>query len=433
MNFQRFLSLLAELPHKLTRRGFARNVATVATGSGAAIAINLLSAPILTRVYTPGEFGAFAAFLSISSILAVGASGRYELAVVLADTTEEARRLVLLCLGLSAAVAAGLFVAIPSLAPWLSGSVQLSRSLLWLIPPFVLLLSAGQALNNWLNWSKNYVVLGSGRVLRNTSAAGTQIGLSFLGFGSVGLAAGRILGESSFGLLAAVRYVRESTFGSEDIQWGELKALFTKHVRFPLYTLPSSLVNKTNSELPEILLLSLFDPRAAGLYALTRRAVDRPFGFLSNSVKEVFYRRFAESQRDDGDLEGVLTTATLAMAAIVVPPIILLMRVAPDLVAWVFGEEWREAGDYIRVLGPAIAVHLVVRSTSLSMYVMEKQDVVLWWTLTFLVLSTCGLVLGAHLGGPLTAVALLAGVRVAMYLIYYFANLYYARHAGNIA
>lgn len=426
---RRILQFYRNLPATVRRRGFARNVATVATGTGAAIGINLLSAPILTRLYTPEEFGIFAAFLSVSSIVAVGAAGRYELAVVLADTAAEARRLVLVCLGLSLVVSALLSLAIVGFSSRLVTISGIDPVLLWLLPPFVLLLTVGQTANNWLNWSSSYVLLGYSRTARNGGAAVAQIALAFRGLGTVGLVVGRILGEVIFVLISGWRFVRENVFSLRDLRMTALRDLLAKHVRFPIYTLPSAFISKTNAELPEILLLALFEPRAAGLYALTRRAVDRPLGFVSNSVREVFYRRFADSHREGENMVALLTKTTLGVAGIVTPPIAVLMLVAPTIVVWVFGAEWRETADFIRVLAPAIAVHLVVRSTGLSMYVLEKQNVVLWWTSAFLVLSVGGLVLGAQLGGALLAVGLLAAVRVVMYVLYFLANLAFTRTA----
>jgi O-antigen/teichoic acid export membrane protein len=45
--------------------------------------------PILTRVYTPENFGIFAFFISITVILSVIVAGRYELAIMLPDEKGE--------------------------------------------------------------------------------------------------------------------------------------------------------------------------------------------------------------------------------------------------------------------------------------------------------------------------------------------------------
>ena len=55
------------------------------TGTTIAQAIPIAISPILTRIYTPEDFGIFALYLSILGLVAVIVTGRYEVAIVLTD------------------------------------------------------------------------------------------------------------------------------------------------------------------------------------------------------------------------------------------------------------------------------------------------------------------------------------------------------------
>ncbi len=78
---------MSRLPGRLLRllpRGrFARSVALVTTGTALGQGLVLVSAPLLTRLYTPTDFGVLAVYGSIVSLVAVAASLRYELAIAL--------------------------------------------------------------------------------------------------------------------------------------------------------------------------------------------------------------------------------------------------------------------------------------------------------------------------------------------------------------
>ena len=69
---------------------FSRNVLTLMTGTTIAQAIPIAISPILTRIYTPKDFGLYALFISIAFILASVANGRYELAIMLPKKDEDA-------------------------------------------------------------------------------------------------------------------------------------------------------------------------------------------------------------------------------------------------------------------------------------------------------------------------------------------------------
>ena len=62
---------------------FSKNVLTLMTGATIAQAIPIAISPILTRIYTPEDFGIFALFIAITTIFGTIANGRYELAIML--------------------------------------------------------------------------------------------------------------------------------------------------------------------------------------------------------------------------------------------------------------------------------------------------------------------------------------------------------------
>lgn len=69
---------------------FSHNVLTLMTGTTIAQAIPIAISPILTRIYTPEDFGVFALFLAIVGFFSVIASGRYEQAILIPKKDEDA-------------------------------------------------------------------------------------------------------------------------------------------------------------------------------------------------------------------------------------------------------------------------------------------------------------------------------------------------------
>ena len=69
---------------------FNRNILTLMTGTTIAQAIPIAISPILTRIYTPEDFGIFAIFLAITLIIGGIANGRYELAIMIPKKDEDA-------------------------------------------------------------------------------------------------------------------------------------------------------------------------------------------------------------------------------------------------------------------------------------------------------------------------------------------------------
>jgi len=73
----------------LRQSHFLKSVATLASGTALAQAIPILVSPILTRLYTPENFGALAVFMAIVSSIAPAVCGKYEVAMVLPQSNRQ--------------------------------------------------------------------------------------------------------------------------------------------------------------------------------------------------------------------------------------------------------------------------------------------------------------------------------------------------------
>jgi O-antigen/teichoic acid export membrane protein len=69
---------------------FSKNFLILFRGTLIAQAIPMILMPVLTRLYSPDEFGVLELFISVSTILGTIANMRYVLSIVLPDKKEDA-------------------------------------------------------------------------------------------------------------------------------------------------------------------------------------------------------------------------------------------------------------------------------------------------------------------------------------------------------
>ncbi len=424
--------LLQTVRSRLEARAFLFNVSMLVLGSGISQLIVMAVAPVITRLYSPEEFGRFGAFLSIVSILSVITTGRYELGIMLPKDDGDAFNLavlsLLLCLGVGIIL---LIVPISiSLLRHLHQNSNILTSLgelIWLISPAVTLSGLSGILRNWLNRKALYKKLATMSIVQSLSASIIQILLGMISvFGSVGLVIGRLVGDTLFAIIGGKTGKPETGYLSQ-LHWRELVLVARHYKKFPLFTMPSGLLNKINSELPSLLLYFFWGPAAAGYYALTVRVLNRPIGFVSTAVRDVFYREFTETRRKEGNSSRLLMKVSLTMLLFSLIPILIISIWAPSIIGWIFGSEWIEAGIYVRLLAPAIVAQFVVASTGLSMYTMGKQKLVLFWTVTYLMFSVIAFAFGKMADSISLAVGAYATVSVLMYAGYFFINLHFSK------
>ena len=135
--------LLSRLRSLSSRDGFGRRLATLGSGTILGQACLVVSAPLITRLFTPEQFGVLAVFGALVSMAAVVMALRYEFAVPALASDEEA--FATTSLGMVAALLLALLL---SLAIALAGvplavrlDLEVLTPFLWILPP--LLLAAG--------------------------------------------------------------------------------------------------------------------------------------------------------------------------------------------------------------------------------------------------------------------------------------------------
>ena len=254
---------------KLPAGSFARNVVTLMTGTTFAQALMILVAPILTRLYTPEDFGVFALYTSVLGILAVVSCWRYELAIVLPEKDEDAANLlvlsILICFSMAALTL--LLVALfrttlanllgaPELAPWL-----------WFMPLSLIAAGLFQVFNYWSTRRKQFKRLAVRQITQSTVISATQIGTGALypTVNAGGLIGGAILGQlTATGRLAWQIGRDEGPKIRGAFNKLNMKQMLIRYKDFPLYSSWSGFLNTASAMLPALLLGYFFNPAVVG-------------------------------------------------------------------------------------------------------------------------------------------------------------------------
>jgi O-antigen/teichoic acid export membrane protein len=193
---------------------FSRNVLTLMTGTTIAQAIPIAISPILTRIYSPEDFGIFALYMSIVSIIATMATGRYELAIMLPKKDEDTLNIMALSIIIVFFVSFLTFLIVfffnAQITDFL-GNTAISYWL-YLVPISVLLTGVYQSLNYWFNRKKVYKTLAKNRIIQSSTTSITNLSLGFAGVGSSGLILSSVFGQGVVTALLSKFFFKNNSF-----------------------------------------------------------------------------------------------------------------------------------------------------------------------------------------------------------------------------
>ncbi|MGC5324935.1 oligosaccharide flippase family protein [Brevibacillus sp. SYSU BS000544] len=388
---------MALLKNRLAKGHFVRNVLTLMTGTTIAQAIPIGISPLLTRIYTPDDFGVFALYSSITSLLVVISTARYELAIMLPEEEDDAVNLV----GLSIIIA-GLYSLVLVLLIWVFFDLlslligETISSWLYFVPISVFLTGTYQTITYWLNRKKNYSMLAKNKVNQTATTAISNVGLGYMNIKPGGLIFGTVLGQFVAILSIIIRLWSEDRKKLVKITREKIKYNALRYIDFPKKSSIGIMFNTTASQLP-LLLISLFYGSAIlGWYSLTVRVLSSPMSIIGTSVSQVFYEKALIAEKEKKLLELVKKT-TKILTVIISIPLTILFIFAEDLFVLVFGESWLEAGVIVKIMIPFFIVRFIFSCQSTLLMVKRRMDYEVKFNAVFMVSQVLSLVLGLFL------------------------------------
>ena len=196
---------------------FSKNVLILFTGTVIAQAIPLAVSPVLTRLFTPEDFGLFALYFGISQIISVFMAGRYEMAIILPEKDEDAVNVVALSLALTVIVSMVCLIIVILLRIFMPVSLSHHNILnyLFLMPITILALGFSSVFTFWLNRKEHYKGISGGKIARSIFSSFFSIGFGLTVIKTGGLIIADTIGQSVSGIylfIKSLKYDRRPDF-----------------------------------------------------------------------------------------------------------------------------------------------------------------------------------------------------------------------------
>ncbi len=353
---------------------FNKNVLTLLTGTTIAQAIPIAISPILTRIYTPDDFGILILFTAISSIFASISNGRYELAIMLPKKEEEAINIFALGFIINSILSLSLLIIVIVFNTFFTKLLNNDSISIWLylIPLSVFIIGLFNILVHFNNRLKSYKNMATASVIKSIVLAVIQISVGLFKGGVSGLISGQIISQA----IENIQLFKDTLKNKKllpHVNRLKIIALAKKYINFPKYSLWGILANSLSHHLTKILIPSLFSLATLGLYSLVQRVLGLPSALIGESIGKVYFQEASKEKQMTGKALKTFKSTFLKLLLIAIPSFGLIFFVSKDLFAFVFGEEWRIAGVYAQITTPFFFVKFISSSLSGTLTVFEKQ------------------------------------------------------------
>jgi len=365
--------MMAAVQGKLTRLWKENSSYALAAGSGViAPAIGLLTAPILTRLYSPAEFGVLGSFAAILAAALSVANLRYDAAVPLPKSDEEAYSLAMAAIRIGIGASVVITLLFIGFAPVIFDAAMTKALMpnVWWLPIAVILAATTQVLTQFAVRRGAFGELATARLVQGVTGPVVQVAAGVAGIGVVGLLIGQAASQSG-GLLRlwrSARAVREN-FSTVPPSGPLLK----RYERFPRIALLPAFLNAFGLQLPILVIGQMHGLAAAGLIALVLRIMGTPINIFSSAGTQVLLSEGARVRREGGATSQLLKE-NLRRQILVYAPIFAATPLLPWLFPKFFGANWADAGRYAVLLVPALLLGGMMGPSGVMLDLYERQD-----------------------------------------------------------
>lgn len=348
-----------------------KNIIVLTSGTFFAQLVAYVLMPVITRLYTPDESAELGLFLRIIGVGAAIATARYELALPVTKLDHHSFRLYRFAI--RTALLTTLVALIVLIVPIVfSGSISASI-FYFCIPPALLLTAFMNLGTNWAIRMKRFRIISYSKLTNSVVGNVFKVIFGALNTGYIGLILGTLIGL----VVAVVFFFKDFRYtnASYKIKSSSPRnyALARQYVEFPKINLPHTLMDLGKDLLIALILWELYGQTEYGLFNHTYQMLRLPLVLIGASIGQVFFQRCAEMINNGQNVLGVAVKSVRTLTLLSIIPFSIVFLFGEELFAFVFGENWREAGVYAEIMTPWFLVNFMASPISPLPLILKKQ------------------------------------------------------------
>lgn len=375
--------------------------------------------PIITRIYSPADFGLLGAFSAIVMIVLPAACLRFDLAIPIPSDDRDAHALAALGFAGATLVSVVVWVTLTLYGDAMKAEyVAVFDRFGWLVPLTLWTASVFSITQYFAIRRQRFRALAIAHATRGGLGAATQVGLGFAGIGPLGLVLGQAIYMGLGSISLVYSFLSRELMGLQHLDMRFLADTIRRYWRFPVFSMPESLLNSAASYLPMLMILWISGAEVAGLFYLAQRITSIPVGLIGGQLSRVFIGE-APMQLREGTLFRFTAKLMSVLFLATLVPSILGVLFAPHLADAALGDEWAPLADMLVLLIPAAFLQFCVSPVSTVLHVRSRQATSLVVQFGGLFFQIGAVLLCAQTGiaEPVTGFAIGSAIHYAIYAI----------------
>lgn len=354
---------------------FLLSASTLMSGTIIAQAIVFAASFVLTRLYSPEQYGHYSVVIAIAGVAGAVSTGALDRAIILARSNSTARRVATLTFFTAVSFAAvfGVLGGFSIKVGGFATTAVTAIDLVLLVPVFIVSYAGSQIFTLGSLRDQRPTRIAVAKIVQSLLMVALQISMVSLAW-APGLLVGHVAAWTVFLLAGAWWRLRQGALLA-DLRLRSMQLTFWRFRRFPRYIMPNEAVDALSNHAPLFIVGIAVSLSQAGHYGLALMMLSAPAAIMGQAVANSFLQYVGGGNSDLRAIEAMMWRIWGGMAAIGIPVFGLLSLFGPTIFAIAFGDEWGRAGEIARYLAVLIFFRFVSAPTSSIFMKLEKQHI----------------------------------------------------------
>ena len=354
-------------------RLYVKHYVSLLSGTVIAQLINFFAYPILTRMYTPHDFGVFGIFLATLAIIGNISCGRFEV-VLQAARFSNKFSIYILSQVINLSVSTTSTVLLLFYATFFNGVIDIALAVM--IGVAIFLTGYCNASSMFLLKHEGYNLNSISMVLRTLLTALPQIGLFFLLPNVYGLAGGFGAGLLCQAIFLSLSIRRTVAWRASSVR--KLRFVLQRYRRYPVFDIPSTLLSSLSMHALNFILLILYSTEVAGFYSMAFRLAALPATIFSNTLSLVYFQKASKAFQAAGTFWAETKFNLQVSSALAMLIFVPLAFLAKPVIGFYLGKDWIMSAQIIVWLLPMIFLRFISNSIATTGLVVGKPQWLLY-------------------------------------------------------
>lgn len=383
-------------------------------------AITLATFPLITRLYSPAEFGAFQVYISFCNAVGLAAALSLDRPIYTMSPSKHRSELsslgmiIVLFVSILACPLYILFAQFVEATPLIiSGISVVPLVFLYILVRGIYLIVYANAISDDQIKSASMSLLA-----RDIGRQSSRVAFGYTFFNSFGLIFSGVI-DWLFG--AACLLIGGVKLNLVKIGLSRAASILRQYKSYIFVFSPSSVLTLFTSQLPIFLIASIYGASSAGLYSAGFIMIDRPSRIVAKAVSDILSKQIVQGDGGTSRYDS-LKKSTRQMKISAVFALIFIMIAAISfyfLCDFLLGEAWKSSAE-ITIFASAYVFSLFIDEMSVGIFAVSEQHLYMALKQIVLILCISSIYVLSHMFSLSLNVAVLASGVVSCVIQLYF-------------